>query len=52
MQIIYAIVWAIIFGFAANYLTSSSSTIFVILGYFAWAMCGMSIVTLFKMMGR
>ena len=52
MQAIYAIVWAIIFGFAANYLTNSSSTIFVILGYLAWVMCGLSTLTLFRMIGR
>ena len=52
MQLIYAIVWAIIFGFAASYLTSSSSSILVILGYFSGVMCGLSVLTLFKMMGR
>jgi cobalamin biosynthesis protein CobD/CbiB len=41
MQIIYALVWAVIFGFLASYLTSSSSTILNFLGYGAWLMCGL-----------
>ena len=45
MQIIYALVWGIIFGFLGYYLTSTESNI---LGYGAYIMGGLSAVTLYK----
>ena len=50
MNVIYALVWGVIFGFLANFLTSSSSTILNVFGFGAWIMCGLSFVTLFKML--
>ena len=52
MQIIYALVWGVIFGFLGFYLTSTDSNILNILGYGAYIMCGLSGVTLFKSLGR
>ena len=52
MQLLYAVIWAVIFGFVGAYLVELNSVILNLLGYAALLMCGLSVVTFFKMLGR
>ena len=52
MTAMYAIVWGLIFGFAGLYLVEMDSAILNILGYGAFLMCGLSVLSLLKNMGR
>ncbi len=52
MQVVYAIAWTIIFGVIASFLTAANSGVLNFLGYVVWVLCGLSVATLFRMMGR
>ena len=52
MNLMYALLWTVIFGISGNYLTSANSIILNVIGYGAWLMCGLSLLTFFKSIGR
>ena len=48
MYRLYAIIWALIFGFSGEYLIAANNVVLNILGFISLAMCGLSVYTLYK----